>query len=102
MLHSEYPIVSWNDFTIFCNRCKIPDKACNLSTIDRIYIATNVNQNVAGAQGDRDLVRYEFLEILVRLANTKYKDTGISPNSTEALRKLLDENIFPNIEETVQ
>ena len=43
ILNSEYPVVSWNDFTLICNRCKIPDKACNLSTIDRIFIATNVN-----------------------------------------------------------
>ena len=43
IINSEYPVVSWNDFTIFCNKCKIPDKVCNLSTIDRIYIATNVN-----------------------------------------------------------
>jgi hypothetical protein len=40
---SEYPILSWNDFTILCNKCKIVDKYCNLSTIDRVYIATNVN-----------------------------------------------------------
>ena len=44
LVHSEYPIVSWNDFTVFCNKCKIVDaKTCNLATIDRIYIATNVN-----------------------------------------------------------
>lgn len=49
IINSEYPVISWNDFTIICNKCKIPDKICNLSTIDRIYIATNVNQNVNGA-----------------------------------------------------
>ena len=47
ILHSEYPVISWNDFTSIVNKCKIPDsKSCNLATIDRIYIATNVNQNV--------------------------------------------------------
>lgn len=100
VLNSEYPVVSWNDFTVICNKCKIPDKACNLSTIDRLYIATNVNQNVSGAQGDKDLVRYEFLEIIVRIANTKYKDAGITQSSTDALNKLLQENIFPNMEES--
>ncbi len=51
ILHSEYPVISWNDFTSIVNKCKIPDnKSCNLSTIDRIYIATNVNQNVSGNQ----------------------------------------------------
>ena len=104
LVHSEYPIVSWNDFTVFCNKCKITDnKSCNLATIDRIYIATNVNQN-AGAggnsQGDKDLVRYEFLEIIVRLANAKYKDSGVTFSTTEAVRKLLEDNIFPNMEES--
>lgn len=102
ILNSEYPVISWNDFTIICNKCKIPDnKACNLATIDRIYIATNVNQNIQGAQGDRDLVRYEFLEIIVRIANAKYKDTGICHSGSEALKKLLEENIFPNMEESI-
>lgn len=102
ILNSEYPVVSWNDFTIICNKCKIPDnKACNLSTIDRIFIATNVNQNVNGAQGDRDLVRYEFLEIIVRIANSKYKDAGLCSTSVEALTKLMNDNLFPNIEESI-
>ena len=103
VLHSDYPIVSWNDFTLFCNKCKIPDsKSCNLATIDRIYIATNVNQNApgGGSQGDKDLVRYEFLEIIVRLANAKYKDSGVTFSTIEAVRKLLEENIFPNMEES--
>jgi hypothetical protein len=69
-----------------------------LSTIDRIYIATNVNQNIPGNQGDKDLVRYEFLEIIVRIANAKYKDTGICLSSNEAVQKLLEENIFPHME----
>ena len=42
---SEYPIISWNDFTIFCNKCKVVDKNVNLSIIDTIYIATNVVLN---------------------------------------------------------
>lgn len=95
-------MVSWNDFSLICNKCKIPDnKTCNLSTIDRIFIATNVNQNVPGQQGDRDLVRYEFLEIIVRIANVKYKDTGVCHTSTEALTKLLNENLFPNMDEAI-
>jgi histidine ammonia-lyase len=73
-----------------------------LATIDRIYIATNVNQNVSGgtgSQGDKDLVRYEFLEIIVRLANAKYKDSGVTFSTSEAVRKILEDNIFPNIEQ---
>lgn len=45
IVNSEYPVITWNDFTIICNKCKIVDKFCNLSTIDRVYIATNVTFN---------------------------------------------------------
>jgi len=73
------------------------DKNLNLSTIDRVYIATNVNFN-NNSNSDRDLNRYEFMEILVRLAAAKYKDMGVCQTYSEALIKLLHENIFPYIE----
>ena len=84
ILTSEYPIITWNDFTIFCNKCKVVDKVCNLSIIDTIYIATNVPL-IATQSSDRDLSRYEFLEILIRLANEKYKKTGICPSYATSL-----------------
>lgn len=67
--------------------------------MDRVYIATNVNFNTS-QNADRDLNRYEFLEILLRLAIVKYKDTNICSSFTDALQKLLYDNVFPNIEES--
>ena len=40
--------------------------------------------------------RYEFIEILVYLANFKYKLIGVTETIAEALEKLLLEDIFPN------
>ncbi|CDW72567.1 UNKNOWN [Stylonychia lemnae] len=97
ILTSEYPIITWNDFTIFCNKCKVVDKICNLSIIDTIYIATNVSLN-NNQNSDRDLSRFEFLEILLRLANEKYKKTGVFNSYAPALQKFLEENLYPNIE----
>lgn len=85
ILTSEYPVITWNDFTLLSNKCKIPDKACNVATVDRIFIASNINQNIPGAQGDKDLVRYEFLEIIVRLANAKFTEPKICATSVEAI-----------------
>eukprot|EP00347_Sterkiella_histriomuscorum_P011119 403373687 len=99
ILNSEYPIITWNDFTIFCNKCKVVDKNISLSIIDTIYIATNVSLN-NNQNADRDLSRYEFLEILLRLANEKYKKSGQVTTYTQALQRFLDENLYPNIEET--
>jgi len=102
IINSDYPVLSLNDFTILCQKIKIVDKASiNISTIDRIFIATNVNfHNQAGTvNADRDLHRYEFLEILVRLALAKFKDTGVCKTPSEALEKFLAEHFFPNLEE---
>ena len=76
---SNFPCISWIDFTNFCIECKIPDKNVGLATVDRLFIATNVD--VDGSSGenndnpDKALCRYEFYEILVRLANAKFRET---------------------------
>lgn len=41
---------------------------------------------------DKDLCRYEFFEILVRIANEIYKDKKVS----EGLVLLLEEHLAPN------
>lgn len=45
-----------------------------LSDIDRLFITTNFNPNDSIADNNplKSLVRYEFIEILVRLAHEKY------------------------------
>ena len=40
--HSAYPNISWNDFTAYCIKAGILDKNVILSTIDRLFITTNV------------------------------------------------------------
>jgi len=60
------------NFGNFCERCNIIDgKGVTLSTVDRTFIAATVA--VEGRQLSEDkpanaLCRFEFLEILVRLA----------------------------------
>ena len=40
--NSGFPNISWIDFSNFCDKCKIFDKNVVIATIDRIFIATNV------------------------------------------------------------
>ena len=40
------------------------------------------------------LVRYDFWELLVRVSNAKYRETGICKSYHEALEKMIKENIF--------
>ena len=67
---SMFPNISWIDFTTFCDHCKVLDKNVVLATIDRLFIATNVelDSSSPSENPDKALCRYEFFEILVRLA----------------------------------
>ena len=50
----------------------------NVSAVDRLFIAANVN--ITGANDDNAenlFVRYEFLEFLCRVAELKFKTTKI-------------------------
>ena len=42
------------------------------------------------------LCRYEFFEVLVRLAQLKYKDTGLAKTFSEGLEMLIQENLIKN------
>ena len=48
------------------------DKVVNLATIDRLFIATNVELVANDENPDKELQRFELFEILLRLANVKY------------------------------
>ena len=49
-------------------------KIIDLATLDRAFIATNVNEHKVVNSAERTLHRYEFIELLIRLALIKYKD----------------------------
>jgi len=75
----------WFDFAKFCDSCKIVDNNLLLSTIDRIFIATNVELESQEDNPDKALCRFEFYEILIRIANVKFKESGIVSTHSEAL-----------------
>lgn len=90
---SNYPSIGWLDFSDFCVQCQVHDKKhLNTAAIDRIFIAVNVELVEMDDNPDRDLCRYEFFEILVRMALCKYQDMPMKP--VDMLKKLLDEHIF--------
>ena len=90
----EYPNIGWMPFVNFCKTCQIVDKVCNMSVVDRAFIATNVELEDMDENPDRALQRFEFIEILFRLAAAKYKDTKKVSTFHEAFEKLVHENIF--------
>lgn len=97
---SSYPTISMNDFTSWARKTEIyDDKVINLATLDRILITTNVAMHGLISSAERDLNRYEFLEIIVRLSNALYKESGVVETTPQAVYKLLHDNIYPHSEE---
>jgi hypothetical protein len=65
-----------------------------MSAIDRIFIAANVEIVDLEDNADRSLCRYEFYEILVRMAYTKYVEKGPCKTIAEAVQKIYDEHVL--------
>jgi hypothetical protein len=47
---------------------------------------------------DRDLCRFEFYEIIVRLARPKYKNSGMASSLDAAVKMIIEENLVKNTE----
>lgn len=88
------------DFSSMCDRWGIINKR-DLSTndIDRLFFAVNFEE-VQGEAGDlednpdQELCRYEFYEIIVRMAKLKFENQKLKLSVSESLEKLLKEYIF--------
>lgn len=71
---STEPTLGMKELTAFAYTSKILDNNLNLVTFDRIFMATCAPTNKQKPAGDKRLHRYEFMELLVRLAQAKYAD----------------------------
>jgi hypothetical protein len=61
-----------------------------------LFVNTNYEVIANDENPDSELCRFEFFEILLRLANAKYRETGICSSYSEALDKIIKENVYPN------
>ena len=70
------PLNSYTDF--FVNKTGIVDnKTLKLPDVDRSFIATNYMDKKIPLNPSTALVRFEFLEMIVRLAQDKYVHSNI-------------------------
>lgn len=72
------------------------DEKYKLGDADRSFIGTNFQQpeNPKFNYIGNTLCRFEFYEILVRIAVSKYFDTKVCDTPAEALEKLIIEHVF--------
>jgi hypothetical protein len=89
-----YPAIGIKEFTTFCYRSKILDRNLNLATMDRLFITTNVSTNGYKDSSERLLHRYEFIEMIVRLAQAKYKEQKGPLSVAEAFGKLIHSYLY--------
>ena len=93
--HKSYPTIDWNDFVLICKNWGIIDQNLVISDVDIIFVATNVEIEDQEGNDDRSLCRFEFYEIITRMANKKYLEKKIEPTIADSLERLLVEHILP-------
>jgi hypothetical protein len=72
-----YPAIEWLSYVNTCQKWGIIDKNLTSTDVDRLFIATNFEE-VSNEQNDeKSLCRYEFFEIIVRMANQKFFENNI-------------------------
>lgn len=92
----NYPHIGWLEFVTFCGAVDILDDAIPRATIDLLFVATKARDKekakaAAPPKGSGNtLFRHEFLEIMIRIANSKYRESGRAATHSEALSMLLE------------
>jgi len=61
-----------------------------------MFIATNTSNNKYKVSAERELHRYEFVEVIVRLSLVKYKEPKIFEKLHDATEEILKKDIIPN------
>ena len=97
---SAFPQVGWNDFSAFSNKVAIPDEKGKgtffAGQVDIQFNAVNNGTVPVPGMDPSILMRYKFVEIIARIAQSKYTNQKIVPTTAEAVEKLMKEVILVN------
>lgn len=78
-------------FTDFAHLTHIFDpEHMKLADLDLVLVATCVSHHNFVNSQTLDMTRYEFIEMIVRIANERYKDKRIVKTTYEAIVKVLN------------
>ena len=69
---SHFPFTQAKGYLDFAKRANFVDKQLKSRDIDRLFVATNYEEGEQDGNPDNQLVRFEFIEMLVRIAKEKY------------------------------
>ena len=95
---SKYPTVGMIHFTNICQQWKCIDKkSLAVSDIDRVFFAVNFEEGADADElddnPDNELCRYEFFELIVRMAKLKYENMKLGLSVANSFRKFLEDHI---------
>lgn len=71
-----YPQIPWLTFINYCKKWMVVDESLTITNLDYVFVAANFDEQNLENNDERKLCRYEFLEILGRMANIKYIESG--------------------------
>ena len=93
----SYPFIALAEAVLFCEHFKIIDRTFKSAYCDVNFVNATSNPKFQQMKGKVGLIRCDFLELLIRIAQYKYLNTGICQNTTESFKKLMELCIKPNI-----
>lgn len=93
--YADPPDINKREFYFFVQDAKIPDRNINSGIIDTYFKASNFEEIDMDQNDDNSLCRFEFMEMIVRMAKGKYMDFGNMTSLSEATRRLIKEHILP-------
>lgn len=93
--YSQFPYIKFLAWNSIAGECNILDENLDSATVDRTYIAVTANMNAAlkGILPEGTMSRYQFYEGIVRIANFKYKLPGLTENTLEGLKILINDKL---------
>lgn len=92
---ANFPRVGLNDAFNLFQDAKVFDDKFTTAQFDNLYIDVNQDSGADGKKQDKELCRYEFIEMIIRAAIIKYKFSGVYKRHREAITKFLEDHIFP-------
>lgn len=91
---SVFPCINWRRYQDLCEECEIMDSNVTLDTLDKAFIDTNMEIEAMPDNPATALQRFEFLEIIARIAEAKYIKTGRLKKYHKAIERLIDDHLL--------
>ena len=89
------PDIKQLGFLDFCDTSKIIDHKITPSILDIYFTATNFEEEDQDGNDDRALIRFEFIEILVRIVRGKYLETKRMTSISKGMEKMIKDHVLP-------